>query len=84
MGRVETAGAARAARGCIANSAYKMDVLMSWDIDAQDPSRSKTAHGAARESSSSDCRGGLGQQIEISNGLLLHEVISQRVGRVCL
>ena len=75
MGHIEAVSVGRGGRGSVASSAYKMHVLMSWDIDVQDPARSKTAAGAERQAVSSDGRGeGCGRQIEVSNGLLLHEV----------
>ena len=78
MARVETVADARGARGCSAASAYKMDVLLSWDMDC--PEISSVSDAAAvctaklqapldeRQAEAS------GKQIEISNGLLLHEV----------
>lgn len=72
MARVETVDNARAARGCSAASAYKMDVLLSWDMAP--PDSLAAANGGKRQQSDEHDAEIRGKQIEISNGLLLHEV----------
>ncbi len=80
MARVETVADVRAARGCSAASAYKIDVLMSWDmVPLEHPSASDaaTAFGVKQQTSLDERHSEMrGKQIEISNGLLLHEVYS--------
>ena len=80
MGNVEIVAAVRAARGCAVASSYKMQVLLSWDIESQEPPSSanvSSATGAEQRLSCSDRDSeARGKQIEISNGLLLHEVFS--------
>ncbi len=80
MGNVEIVAAVRAARGCAAASSYKMQVLLSWDIESQEPPSSaneSSATGAEQRLSFNDRDlEARGKQIEISNGLILHEVAS--------
>ena len=77
MGNVEIVANARAARGCTSASAYKFEVLLSWDIEAPKPSSSKvsSAIGAEQHASLDNLNLEVREkQIEVSNGLVLHEV----------
>jgi hypothetical protein len=66
------------ARGHAAASAYKFDVLLSWDITFPHSASSSNVAAAcnAGENLTSDVNhsAGRGKQVEVSNGLLLHEV----------
>jgi hypothetical protein len=78
MGNVEIVANARAARGCTSASAYKFEVLLSWDIEAPPPSSSSKVSsviGAEQQTSLDNLNLEVREkQIEISNGLVLHEV----------
>jgi hypothetical protein len=84
MGHVQIISNVRGARGHIAASAYKFDVLLSWDINFHNSASSANVAMAcsADKILTSDVNHSAvrGKQVEVSNGLLLHEVISQLVG----
>jgi hypothetical protein len=83
MGHVQIISNVRGARGHTAASAYKFDVLLSWDINFHNPASSANMAMAcsADKNLTSDVNHSAvrGKQVEVSNGLLLHEVISEQL-----
>ncbi len=66
----------------MAASSYKFEVLLSWDMDAADPSSCTNVSGTGSEQQMSrdgventfvDSKAAV-KQVEVSNGLMLHEV----------
>jgi hypothetical protein len=69
MGNVEIAGSGvQMARGAIAASAHKVDVLLSWDIESTDSTEQRVSSGSRLMVDPQ-------KLTEISNGLLLQEVL---------